>query len=70
MNTKTLNVVKNVLIVIALMLLVSSLVLLILRESGTNQFGSTPILLTIASFPLIIAVAGIRTTLKKRDEVV
>ncbi|MBM7837045.1 hypothetical protein JOC54_000276 [Alkalihalobacillus xiaoxiensis] len=68
MNTKTLNVVKNVLIVVALMLLVSSLALLILRDSGTNQFGSTPILLTIASSPLIIVVALLRQTLKKRNE--
>lgn len=70
MNTQNLNMLKNVLIVIAVLLITTSMVLLIFRDSATNQFGSTPILLTLGSLALVIIVASIRQTLKRRNPIV
>ncbi|EZH66541.1 hypothetical protein DH09_11480 [Bacillaceae bacterium JMAK1] len=68
MGTTNNKVMKKILLSVSGLLLATSAVLLLLRESGTNQFGSVPPILTIIAVVLIIASVFIRSkNLKKAN---
>ncbi|MFS0785345.1 hypothetical protein ABC345_03055 [Shouchella sp. 1P09AA] len=67
METKTLKIIKNVSLILAGLLLGTSIVLQILTIRGNESFGTTPSLFTLSALVFVFINAGLRIKLKKRS---